>query len=294
MRKKTYFTFLCTLIFASSLQSQYDALFYNDVMANAYLPETRMNAGVEFNKLFFELVKQENSFNLNLSDYKWVSVKYPSDKSFRIVTWLVEGDDATSCYGFIQTKDGKIIELKDQGFPLEDGEYLEMEPEYWLGALYYNMIEREIEGVMHYYLFGYNSYNAENQVKIIDDLYFENGNPKFGGESFIEGSNAQRPVKKNRIILTYYDKANVNSNFNSESNMIIHDYLIVKEGISESGMPVYVPDGSYVGYEWKSNGWHQISKLPVTVQTEKSILQMDKQQSGGDIFRYKKGTKKRD
>ena len=265
--------------------SQSDLAFYNDVMSNAYEAAHRLKASSVFDSLFSNSLIKEGSFENSYEELKWVSIKYPQDKSFRIITWQVKGNNEVfKYYGYVQKSDGTLFALKDKSAFMSDPEFEQHDPEYWFGALYYNMIEREVDGEKVYFMFGYNGLGPDIQLKVIDELHFEDGKPLFGNESFIESEGNERPTIKNRILVDYSETANVNCNFNEEMNMIVHDYVTPRLGVSPSGRPVKIPDGTYVGYEWKDNNWNRIDRIKNQISTPESIYYQPKEKDNKDIF----------
>lgn len=264
---------------------QSDMAFYCDVMNNAWEADHRERAASEFNSLFAKHMEQTNSYSDDLSSLKWISVKKASDNSFRIITWQIKGqNEAHKYYGYIQKKDGSLITLKDNSATMEDPEYDANDQDYWYGALYYNMVEKVVEGQTRYYLFGYNGADRDVQIKVIDELAFEDGKAVFGKESFTIADGDERPTIKNRIIIDYSEKANVNSNFNEAMDMIVHDFVTPSFGVSSSGQPVKIPDGTYVGYIWKGNGWNRVEKIEHQISTPESIYYQPKEKSNTDLF----------
>ncbi len=264
---------------------QDDMAFYCDVMTNAFEADHRDRAISEFNVLFDDYLKQDGSYNQDLAFLKWISVKYPSDKSFRIITWQVQSqNEAYKYYGYIQKANGNLIPLKDRSATMEDPEYDPCDQDYWYGSLYYNMVEKTVDKQKRYFLFGYNGADRDVQIKVIDEMYFEEGIPKFGKKSFKIADGNERPTIKNRLIIDYSEKANVNSNYNESMGMIVHDFVVPSFGISTSGQPVKIPDGTYVGYIWKDNVWNRVNKIEHQISTPESIYYQPKTKSDVDLF----------
>lgn len=256
---------------------QMDISFYCDVMTNAYEAENRVVAAQEFETLFTKELQAEGSFSDSFKTLKWVSIKYPQAKDFRIITWPIRGKNNVHSYkGFIQTNEGKLFELNDRSGVMEDFEFEQHSPDNWYGALYYNMIENEIDGDKSYVLFGHNGKDDDVQVKIIEELHFEDGQPVFGREIFRQDEDNPRPELKTRIAIEYSDNANVNCNYDDGMQMIVHDFVTPRFGVSSSGRPVKIPDGTYVGYIWKKDYWKRIDKIAHQISTPESIFYQPK------------------
>ncbi len=239
-----------------------DLFFYADAMVNASDAANRERAGAAFSEKFETWINQSGSFTQSLDDIKWISVKAPADKSFRLITWQVKGKmDKFDHRGLIQKKDGTIIKLADQMPKDMDAQYEVAEADNWYGAVYYGM-----EKVDDYYLlFGFNGGNGKEYTKMVDVLWFDNqGQPKFGKEIFRFDTNNPRPDMKSRILVGYTPTANVSCRYDEESKMIMHDYTVDRllglQG-NESGK---IPDGTYVAYKYENSIWQRIDKLENT------------------------------
>ncbi len=290
---KAFLVLIATLSMTVSSFSQNDLAFYCDVMNNAYEAEHRNRGLDKFNQLFKEALEGEESFNRSFEDLKWVSIKYPSDKSFRIITWQAKGgNEDYSYFGCIQMPNGKLHWLTDKSDMMTDAQFEQHDPSYWFGALYYNIIEREINKKPSYYLFGYNGAQRDVQIKVIEELHFENDMPVFGQESFIHNNDDSRDDQLHRVIIDYSDEANVNSNFNQGMKMIVHDYVTPRFGVSKTGRPVKIPDGTYVGYEWKENQWVRVEQIKHQISSPESIYYQPKKEDNKDLFGKPRKTKK--
>lgn len=271
--------------FSGSLSGQSDYAFYNDAMSNSHEPAHRLKAAALFDSLFFKALTSPDSFSDPYEELKWVSIKKSGDDSFRIITWQVKGENEVFQYfGYIQMNDGTLFPLKDRSASMSDAEFEEHNQDYWFGAVYYNMIERKVENDTRYFLFGYNGLGPDVQLKLIDELHFVDGKPVFGNESFVEADGNERPTIKNRVIIDYSETAYINCNFNEGMNLIVHDFVTPRLGVSPSGIPVKIPDGTYVGYEWKGDKWHRIERIKNQISTPESIYYQPKEKDDKDIF----------
>lgn len=279
------------LLIAASGRSQETLAFYCDVMANAYEGENRELAANKFVAMFEKQLAEPNSFEKSYSELKWVSIKYDSIKSFRIMTWQLKNKHNVSSYfGFIQLKDGSVFKLMDKSNPNGDSEYEINHENDWIGALYYNLKEVEVGGKQHYILFGFDGADGVTNYKICDVLTFDgSGKPEFGSELFLI-KDGQRPDLKTRIVLQYSSIANVNFNFNEGMNMIVHDYIISRAGISPNEPISRIPDGSYSGYQWDGKYWKFIEKIAHQISDSNEIFYQPKPKEieKKDIFGKKK------
>lgn len=270
---------------------QYDLTFLCDVMANAYDGKHRVMAGNEFNRMFAEELKKPGSYANPFNDLKWISIKTDAAKTFRIFTWQIRDEkNIHKSYGYIQMKDGGVVELKDNVSAMsKDLEYETMDANNWFGCMYYNMKEFKTEKGIAYVLFGYDGLDDKNRIKIVEVLSFENGKPVFGADVF-KIKDGARPDLKYRILVDYSALANVNCNYNEGMDMIVHDFLINRMGIASDGGPAKIPDGTYVGYQWDGKFWNYIEQLAHQVSNPEDIFYQPKakEEVKKDLFGRKK------
>ena len=115
---------LFLLIFGSVLAfGQSDMAFYCDVMNNAFEASHRLKAANEFDVLFNKALSQPESFNNRFAELKWISIKYPEDESFRIITWQLKDEKDNHIYkGVIQVNTGQLFKLNDESKTMVDSE----------------------------------------------------------------------------------------------------------------------------------------------------------------------------
>jgi hypothetical protein len=290
MVKKIIFVFAFASVQFLNAQ-QYDLTFLCDVMVNAYEGKHRVVAGNEFNRLFEEELKKSGSFANPFSELKWVSIKSDVAQTFRIFTWQIRDEkNIHKSYGFIQMKNGGLFELNDNVTAInKDLEYESMDANNWLGCMYYNMREFKTDKGNAFLLFGYDGLDDKNRLKIIEVLTFENGKPVFGADVF-KIKDGARPDLKYRILVDYSALANVNCNYNEGMEMVVHDYVVTRMGISTDGSPAKIPDGTYVGYQWDGKTWNFIEQLAHQVSNPEDIFYQPKakEEVKKDLFGRKK------
>ncbi|MFN8319060.1 MAG: hypothetical protein U0V54_06500 [Saprospiraceae bacterium] len=281
------FVLLLLVLIGAAGMAQHSLAFYNDVMVNASDGRHRVEAAKVFTQSFLEELRKSGSYQQSFSELKWISGKADADRSFRIFTWQVEDEKGKfQQYGAIQKKDGTVYELKDKTAFEPDMEYAQLQPDQWLGALYYNMIETKTEKGKAWLLFGYDGGDGKNRLKVVDVLSFDKeGKPVFGAELFLI-SDGKRPDAKTRVGLRYSSLANVNFNYNAAEEMIIHDYVVARMGIDPEGNAALVPDGTYTGYKWDGRYWKKIEQLPTQTTAPGDIFFQPKKEEGPkkDLF----------
>jgi hypothetical protein len=237
--------------------------YHCDVMMNAAEGRHRWMAHEVFYKEFSNLIHEPQSFNYPFDSLKWISKKYPEDKSFRIITWEVKPEKGdTKYFGFVQKADGSVFELTDQ-FKQADGLEEEVSHEAWYGSIYYHIMDmKDAKGQTCYLLFGQNKWSNLEHKKIIDVLFFSSsGKPYFGKKVFKIAENGEVDVMHHRLVFTYASDARMTLNYNPGLELIVHDNLIPKLSRVEMEARTLVPDGSYVGWQYVNGYWVMIDKL---------------------------------
>ncbi|TKK70932.1 hypothetical protein FC093_04370 [Ilyomonas limi] len=256
---------------AADLQSlqQQEAVIapYAKDMIFAPLTEDRLVADSTFTRLFVKALRTPYSFNYPFDSIITVSKLYAPDSSFRIFTWQFERDESYFRQrGAIQmkTKDGSL-----KLFPLLDASQFTTNPTdsvrsntNWIGAIYYNIIEKQYQGKKYYTLFGYDDNDFASTRKWVDVLTFDNaGNPHFGGKYFNYPEDSIKPAQPAyRFCLEYKKDARARINYDPEMDMIIFDHLI-SESNHQSEKYTLIPDGDYEGFKWKDGKWNYVEKV---------------------------------
>lgn len=225
----------------------------------------RFTADSQFTKMFVRALKIKNSFYYPFDSLITISKLVPDDSSFKIFTWqMVVNDNETRQHGAIQMKtaDGSL-----KLFPLIDKSDVTVNKEDtignnfgWMGAVYYQLIEKHSFGKNFYTLLGYDENNISSNKKVIEMLTFKNGEPIFGGANFSFPDNSVIKKYKARYIMEFKKNASPRLTYDSSQDMIIYEHLI-----SETGEPqkkyTYIPDGDYEGLKWSDGKWVHINKV---------------------------------
>ncbi|CAN5344532.1 hypothetical protein BH09BAC1_BH09BAC1_09670 [soil metagenome] len=231
----------------------------------------RMRACYTFIPKFVEALKVPGSFAYPFDSVPILSLLYPADSSFRVITWQVSLEGGSYRYfGTIQMNKGKdlmLYPLIDRTDSIASPHDTLLSPKSWYGAFYYNMIETKAKGKTYYTLFGFDGNDLFSRVKLMDVLHFEEGKPVFGAPVFEipDSISADFPyvVKKplTRFMVYYKFDAKLTLNYNIDDKIVVFDHI---KSDSEFGkdIPVsLIPDGSYDAFEWKNGKWKYISNV---------------------------------
>jgi hypothetical protein len=214
-----------------------------------------------------------NSFNYPFSELENVSITYPQDRSFRILTWqLMHTDMNYQYFGFIQLNSSKSIvyELKDFSKSLQKPESQITTQDKWFGALYYSIRDFKTKDGEKYLLFGLNSNDTIEKIKLCDVLTLRGGQVKFGAPVF-EKHERGRTKMVNRLMMYHAKDAAMRFNYDAEMDMIVHDHLTDVPSPTPKVPFVSVPDGTYEAYTLKKGIWQHIDKLATTEMDEAPI-----------------------
>jgi hypothetical protein len=234
---------------------------YADAIVNASEASDRAIADSIFTKALVQALKLPNSFSYPFDSLVTISHLYAPDSSFRIFTWQVMKD--FSYYrqkGAIQfhTPDGslKLIPLYDASPFTENPFDSARTNQQWIGAVYYNIVQKTFNNKNYYTLFGYDENDARSTRKWMEVLTFdENNRPIFGGRYFSYPADETKPPQPAyRFCVEFKKEANARLNYDDELDLITFAKLT-----SEVGEPALhhtlIPTGSFEGFKWVNGKW---------------------------------------
>ncbi|MEI7736184.1 MAG: hypothetical protein WCI49_12010 [Ferruginibacter sp.] len=224
----------------------------------------RFNADSVFTRVLVRALKTPNSFFYTFDSLETISKLFAPDSSFKIFTWqMVINENIIRQHGAIQirTYDGSL-----KLFPLIDKSDITINMDTvannkgWIGAVYYNIIQKKSGNQDYYTLLGYDENNIRSNKKLIEVLHFDGEEPIFGNRMFSFEEDSVFKSSTNRYIMEYKKTDGPKLNYDAEMDMIVVEHLI-----SESNEPkkkwTYVGDGDYEGFKWKNGKWVHIEKL---------------------------------
>ena len=234
------------------------------LMVNDSLPEHRFAACKKFIPNLVTALKHKNSFNYSFDRVQSISVIYPPDSTFRIFTWqLFVDNDTYHQYGAIQmnSSDLKLFRLLDRPSNPSNIENLQLNPDQWFGAVYYNIHQFDTPQGTQYLLFGLDGNSFFTKRKLIDVLKFENNRPIFGSPVFVKNLENQPPSTQSRVVLNYSAESAIQLNYDEHLEMIIFDHLIEQPSPFPGEEFTWIPDGSYEGYKLENGQWVYTEKV---------------------------------
>jgi len=246
---------------------------YAEILMGDSLYENRAEAAQLFNELLGKVLEMPGAYEYPFKELERVSVLPSEDDKFRIFTWqLCRNSDDYVYNGYIQMKGKtpKVFDLDDRSDEVRNPRRDVLSAEDWYGALYYNIKPMSKRKRNKYYaVFGFDANSLYTRRKVIDVLYFENGEPKFGAPVFVQ-QEANRT--DHRFIMEYSATAAATLNYNEELKMIMYDNLIEFPSPYEQEGIAMMPDGSYHGFKLKRGKWYSVEKVFTHIQQNAPIV----------------------
>lgn len=225
----------------------------------------RFAADSIFTKTLVRALKIPNSFYYPFDSLETISKLYAPDSTFKIFTWqMMINDNVIRQHGAIQmrTSDGslKLYPLIDKSDVTINQVDTVGNNKGWIGAVYYNIIQKRSANQNYYTLIGYDENNIRSNKKIIEVLNFINDEPTFGGRYFSFEEDSVFKTSVGRYIMEYKKTYGPKLNYDAEMDMIVVEHLV-----SESNEPnkkwTLVGDGDYEGFKWKNGKWIHVEKI---------------------------------
>lgn len=232
-----------------------------DSMGNSPFAERRLGAAYGTIKYLKTALKIPNSYTYTFGEIPGLSIIKSPDDKFKIFTWQMElVDGSHRNFGVIQMKSDtlKYFPLVDYGDLYDAPTMQVVDNERWIGAFYYNIIQKKVKKHNYYFLFGWDGADTLMNKKIVDVLWFKDADsPRFGAPLFEK--EIDDPFM--RLVISYKEDAQVGLNYNLETKRIEFDHLESLYELPEQNGSDKIPDGTYEGFIWKKNKWQYIEAL---------------------------------
>ncbi len=199
------------------------------------------------------VLESDSAFTCAFADVP-LSILSPPDARFRMVTWNVPRTDGTHRFeGLLVVQEPRrrvLFELRDMTERITNPALVELGPDNWYGALYYQVIPVRKGGRTYYTLLGWKGHSAIETRKVIEVLSFRGAVPRFGAPFFGEGR-----VKQHRVVFAYSFQATMSLSWDAAASRIVCDHLSPMRPDLEGQFAFYGPDLSYDAYVWDKDGW---------------------------------------
>lgn len=196
-------------------------------------------------------------FNHEFNSLRTMSTMKSPDDEFRFFNWNIELSDYTHRYFCVVMKkkrragEYRVTALNDHRLLLPPRTEKKLDQDEWRGSLYYDIIPVDKGNRTYYTLLAWDGNHRSSTIKILDVMYFQGRNIKFGYPLF----DTPDGLKK-RIYMEHKEGVIISVKYHPKKNQIIFDHLSPETEALEGVYEFYVPDMSYDAFEWKNGRWH--------------------------------------
>ncbi len=228
---------------------------YTDSITKGSSATVRESALAAFNPLFFDLLNDPRSFHYPFDSLKTVSMITASDGRMRIYTWMIRSlqDGTYRYFGVVQQKDEKNNTIRRTGLTEmkmenDTAEQLELLPDAWYGAIYYEVIAKRINKQNYYFLLGWHGNDRYTTRKVIDVMHIDQwNNINFGAPLF----RYDDKTVKHRIVFEYSADAVMTLRYVRKKKAIVFDHLSPVNASAKGQYRYYGPDFTHDGFFFK-------------------------------------------
>jgi hypothetical protein len=272
---KSLFSTISFIMILCSLSAQ-DYTFWADAMVNSDKPEHRVEASQHFSTALEAELKRDQSFEKEFTELEWISIQYPDDRSFRVISWQVDqGDGDYKYYGYYQDM-ARLIPFDTQSGEEGLDEDTDLSISDWSGALVYRILQVD----ENYMLWTFRFTDTYTKIKTCEPLVISTEDVTIGQKIFQEEEGS--PNYKHRHVLLYSADTNATLDFYDDSKRILFDNLIVMQGRMVGQGMTFVADGSYRGYDYNNGKW--IAKDKLFDEVLERAPRANLQSGGKDLF----------
>jgi hypothetical protein len=183
-----------------------------------------------------------------------------SDRRFRLYTWVAPSysGDSYRYFGFLQVRDPKsgavlLTELLDSTTIIQKPELEKLRANRWLGCVYYQVIPVKKGARVFYTLLGWKGKSERQTQKLIEVLYFDKNEARFGFPLFRNDK-----VYRSRRVFTFNAMASMALRYEQGKRWIVFDHLS-----GSANDPMAGPDGRYDAYRFKRGRWNLMQNVDV-------------------------------
>ncbi len=260
----------------------------------------RTDAADKMSALMTRALKVKGSFEYAFERVPQLSILYPADRSFRIITWQLFGNASYyKYYGVVQFANGKTVWLQDRKQAIRNANTRKLKADNWYGALYYRLFEYKNKNKTQYLVFGYDANSFFQHTKMVDVLNIENNSVSFGAPVFdlrteeVKRMEAERlkinngrpnydikPDDVQRYFMDYSSDAAVSLRYDESLNLITFDHL-VPLGATKYGIK-YMPDSDIDALKWENGKWTLQERIfrQVSEEVPRPVPILDKRDDG--------------
>ncbi len=217
----------------------------------------------ELESLILDSVFKEN---INYAyEFEYLNTLTSKDQKLTLISgfYMIE-TGMPEYFLFYQYRGDEYIEgsiLNSVGTEFSDPDMVDLRDGEWFGAMYYQIQDFSYsEDIQLYLVFGANLYKGFERRKIVEPIYFDEGQIKFGYPIF---KLENKPKLQPHYIIQYSRDSAPTFRYDEDLNLIIFDHLMPVPSPFDRQQMTMVPDGTYEAFELKNKIWHHISELPI-------------------------------
>ena len=214
------------------------------------LDEEKLEINLQLKEIIQNELTKEAAFSFKFDKVKSVSILTPPDSSFRIFNWQIAYSDGTHSYecGILKRNSDQTKEfyfLSETNRTDIDLEKFIANREEWVGALYYEIIEKKNRFQSYYTLLAWEGNDLLVNKKFIDVLWFNKaGEIQFGAPIFKSNTST-----KNRVVFKFGGQNSMRLLSRPSINRILFDHLSPPSSTLEGVYEYYGSDLSYDAYD---------------------------------------------
>ncbi len=228
----------------------------------------KQEANKMFTALLTDVLNSPDNFGFNELPPN-ISVLKSPDQKFNIYTWTLSDDEGNyHNQGMIQLPPKKgnassVIPLMNISKSINNVQQKILSSDEWIGAIYYQIIPVKVKKKKFYILLGVDANNKLTRKKLIDVIWFDGEEIKFGYPIF-------QTEKKlvNRVIFEYSAQTSMSLRYQKKTKMIIFDHLAPSNPTLQGQFQFYGPDFSYDAFEFKNNKWVYVKDVDARNDSE--------------------------
>lgn len=243
------------------LKSEFDCL----VLADS--DSLKLSICREIEKLFADLLVEEESFNYPFSELSKMGTLTSPDQKFRVFNWnCVLRDGSYRYFGLLQLnlkKSMKVVTLTESKIAADM--FHQYTATNWPGALYYQIIPFATKSNNCYFLLGWDGNNFQTNKKIIEVLNFDDNEQVSFGMPVI----FWKGKTLTRLVFEYAKQARMTIQYNEKEKQIVFDHLAPSSPTYQNQFEYYGPDFSYDALEYQKGKWVLVENVDVRNKKEK-------------------------
>lgn len=227
----------------------------------------KLETSEDIKELFGRALKYPESFAYPFDSLDYAGRAVSSDSLVSVYTWNIPLGSSNNYYGGLvqHRKDTlaapDIYFLRHEPYNGEDFENTSLTDSLWYGALYYQIVPVDTGDRRLYTVIGLDLNDFYTNRKIIDLLFLEDGEVKFGAPLFEKKGELQK-----RVVYEYSSRVVMHLRYHGDINKIVCDHLSPPDERYRGQYRYYGPDLSYDGFVFEEGVWKHLTEIDVLIR----------------------------